>query len=313
MTALVLGTTVVNRWFTERRGLVLGLLTAATATGQLVFLPLLALVVAHHGWRAATLAVAGIVLLVAPLVYFLLRERPKDLGLTPYGEPSSEPAHMSSPMPAGGAVAALRRGLHSRDFWLLAGSFFICGASTNGLIGTHLIPACIDHGIPEVRAAGLLAVMGIFDFIGTTGSGWLSDRWNNRYLLSWYYGLRGLSLLYLPHAFGNGAAGLPVFAVFYGLDWIATVPPTVRLTTNAFGREDAAVMFGWVVAAHQFGAAGAAFGAGALRTALGGYVEAFTIAGGLCLVAALMVLRIGRGARIDQVSPFASEAHPAIA
>jgi predicted MFS family arabinose efflux permease len=280
MTALVLGATIVNRWFTARRGLVMGILTASTATGQLVFLPFLAAIVEHHGWRTATLMVAGAVLLVIPLVLLLLRERPEDVGLSRYGEealPSRNQGDTSSSSPAG-AITALSRGVRSRDFWLLAGSFFICGASTNGLIGTHLIPACIDHGISEVRAAGLLAIMGVFDFIGTTGSGWLSDRWNNRYLLSWYYGLRGLSLLFLPYALDHTFLGLPLFAVFYGLDWIATVPPTVRLTSNAFGRESAPLMFGWIVAAHQLGAATAAFGAGALRTALGGYVER---AGGL--------------------------------
>jgi sugar phosphate permease len=298
MTALVLGATVVNRWFTERRGLVMGILTASTATGQLVFLPLLAMVVERYGWRAATLVVAGAAALIIPLVLGLMRERPEELGLARYGENAAgqvETRSSPSSTPAG-ALAGLRRGIRSRDFWLLAGSFFICGASTNGLIGTHLIPACIDHGISEVRAAGLLAAMGIFDFIGTTGSGWLSDRWNNRYLLSWYYGRRGLSLLFRPYALVNTSVGLPVFAVFYGLDWIATVPPTVRLTTNVFGRESAAIMFGWVVAAHQLGAATAALGAGALRTALGGYVEAFTISGALCFVAAVMVLGINRKA-----------------
>ena len=295
MTALVLGATVVNRWFTERRGLVMGVLTASTATGQLIFLPLLAAVVQRYGWRAATLLVAGAVSLVIPLVLLFMRERPEEVGLTRYGEPNSGTTSEGARAPtSAGALAALRQGGRSRDFWLLAGSFFICGASTNGLIGTHLIPACIDHGIPEVRAAGLLAVMGVFDFLGTTGSGWLSDRWNNRYLLSWYYGLRGLSLLFLPFALTHTALGLPLFAVFYGLDWIATVPPTVRLTSNAFGRENGPVMFGWIVAAHQLGAATAAYGAGALRTALGGYVEAFTIAGVLCFLAALMVLGIGR-------------------
>jgi sugar phosphate permease len=295
MTALVLGATVVNRWFTERRGLVMGVLTASTATGQLIFLPLLAAVVQRYGWRAATLLVAGAVSLVIPLVLLFMRERPEEVGLTRYGEPSTGTTSEGARAPtSAGALAALRQGGRSRDFWLLAGSFFICGASTNGLIGTHLIPACIDHGIPEVRAAGLLAVMGVFDFLGTTGSGWLSDRWNNRYLLSWYYGLRGLSLLFLPFALTHTALGLPLFAVFYGLDWIATVPPTVRLTSNAFGRENGPVMFGWIVASHQLGAASAAFGAGALRTALGGYVEAFTIAGVLCFLAALMVLGIGR-------------------
>jgi len=295
MAALVLGATVVNRWFTERRGLVMGVLTASTATGQLIFLPLLAAVVQRYGWRAATLLVAGAVSLVIPLVLLFMRERPEEVGLTRYGEPNSGTTSEGARAPtSAGALAALRQGGRSRDFWLLAGSFFICGASTNGLIGTHLIPACIDHGIPEVRAAGLLAVMGVFDFLGTTGSGWLSDRWNNRYLLSWYYGLRGLSLLFLPFALTHTALGLPLFAVFYGLDWIATVPPTVRLTSNAFGRENGPVMFGWIVAAHQLGAATAAYGAGALRTALGGYVEAFTIAGVLCFLAALMVLGIGR-------------------
>jgi predicted MFS family arabinose efflux permease len=296
MTALVLGATVVNRWFTARRGLVMGILTASTATGQLVFLPLLAAMVERHGWRSATWLVAGAVLLIIPLVFLLLRERPEDVGLARFGD-TGLPGREKGGTPvstSAGALAALRQGARSRDFWLLAGSFFICGASTNGLIGTHLIPACIDHGISEVRAAGLLATMGVFDFIGTTGSGWLSDRWNNRFLLSWYYGLRGLSLMFLPYALDHTLLGLPLFAVFYGLDWIATVPPTVRLTANVFGRENAPVMFGWIVAAHQLGAATAAFGAGALRTALGGYVEAFTIAGALCVVAAVLVLGIDR-------------------
>jgi len=188
----------------------------------------------------------------------------------------------------------LRLGLRSGDFWLLAGSFFICGASTNGLIGTHLIPACVDHGIPEVRAAGLLAAMGIFDIVGTTGSGWLSDRWDNRKLLCWYYGLRGLSLLYLPFGFDLSFYGLSVFAVFYGLDWIATVPPTVRLTAKVFGPERVGVMVGWIIAAHQCGAALATFGAGAVRTWVGNYQAAFVTAGVLCLLVAGLVLRIGR-------------------
>jgi sugar phosphate permease len=187
----------------------------------------------------------------------------------------------------------LREATRSRDFWLLSGSFFICGASTNGLIGTHLIPACIDHGIPEVKAAGLLAVMGIFDFFGTVASGWLSDRVDNRYLLSWYYGLRGLSLIFLPFSFSS-LHGLSIFAVFYGLDWIATVPPTVRLTTQIFGKEKAGVLFGWIVAAHQIGAATATLTAGVLRTTTGTYLQAFILAGALCVITALFVLRIGQ-------------------
>ncbi len=198
-------------------------------------------------------------------------------------------------------LQALWQGMHSRDFWLLFLSFFICGASTNGLIGTHLIAACFDHGIPAVTAAGLLAMMGVFDFFGTTLSGWLSDRWSNRWLLFWYYGLRGLSLIYLPYALDISFFGLSLFAVFYGLDWIATVPPTVRLTTNAFGKEKVGMMFGWIVAGHQLGAAFASLGAGVLRTELGSYLEAFMISGSLCMIAAVMSLYVGRRARGTRV------------
>jgi MFS family permease len=296
MTALVLGATVVNRWFVERRGLVLGILTASSATGQLVFLPLLATVIRDHGWRSAILVVAGAIALMIPVVLFFLRDKPSDLGLQPYGakgesDSPSQPAISANPFMV--AILALRDGMKSRDFWLLAGSFFICGASTNGLIGTHLIPACADQGIPEVRAAGLLALIGIFDLAGTTLAGWLSDRWDNRKLLAWFYGLRGLSLVYLPFAFGEGW-GLTAFALFYGLDWVATVPPTARLTSDAFGRERTGIMFGWIVAAHQLGAAFAAFGAGSIRTWFGDYEKAFLTSGALCLLSAAMVLQIGR-------------------
>jgi MFS family permease len=198
MVAMVLGATIAGRWFLRSRGLVLGLLTASSATGQLVFLPLLASLDTHFGWRAVSLTVAAITLALIPLVALLLRDRPADMGLPPYGGTAIEPAPKAAQNPAMRAVLALRDGLKSRDFWLLSGSFFICGASTSGLIGTHLIPACGDHGITEVRAAGLLAMMGIFDFFGTTGSGWLTDKFDSRLLLFAYYGLRGLSLFYLP-------------------------------------------------------------------------------------------------------------------
>jgi sugar phosphate permease len=310
MTALVLGAMVANRWFAERRGLVMGVLTASTATGQLVFLPALAAVVETYGWRVAVLAIAGFGACVAPLVAWLMRDRPSDVGLEPYGATSPEPAPPPAGNPFWGPLETLWRGMHSRDFWLLFMSFFICGASTNGLIGTHLIAACFDHGIPEVRAAGLLAMMGVFDFFGTTLSGWLSDRWSNRWLLFWYYGLRGLSLIYLPYALDISFFGLSLFAVFYGLDWIATVPPTVRLTANIFGKQQVGMMFGWIVAGHQLGAAFAALGAGVLRTELGSYLEAFIISGSLCLVAAVLVLRIGvrrPGAQIPlETAPAAS-------
>jgi sugar phosphate permease len=297
VTALVLGATIATRWFTERRGLVMGVLTASTATGQLVFLPLLATLAERFGWRAVSITVACAAALMLPIIAIFMRDRPADVGLAPYGETGDpQPIPPTTGNPALIALQALHTGLGSRDFWLLAGSFFICGASTNGLIGTHLIPACIDHGIPEVTGAALLAAMGIFDFFGTTASGWLSDRWNNNYLLAWYYGLRGLSLMFLPFAFDLSFMGLSVFAMFYGLDWIATVPPTVRLTTRCFGKEKVGLMYGWISAAHQLGAA-AAFGAGVIRTDLGDYLAAFIFAGMLCVGASMMVLFIGQSPR----------------
>jgi sugar phosphate permease len=295
--ALVLGATVAARWFATRRGLVMGVLSASTATGQLIFLPVLASLAVNHGWRSVSLVGAAVAAALIPIVALFMRDRPEDVGLAPYGaDLGTSRALAARGNPAATALLALRDGLRSRDFRLLASSFFICGASTNGLIGTHLIPACLDHGIPEVEGATLLAAMGIFDFIGTTLSGWLSDRWSNRGLLAWYYGLRGLSLVYLPFAFGMSFYGLPLFAMFYGLDWIATVPPTVRLTAQIFGAARGSIMFGWIAAAHQLGAATAAFGAGVLRGVLGTYLEAFMLAGLLCLGAALMVLFIGRNA-----------------
>ena len=306
MAATVLGAAVANRWFTERRGLVMGVLTASTATGQLIFLPSLATVVTTSGWRSAPIIVAIATVLVAPVIWIFMRDDPREVGLRPFGEDvagldeaGATKAGVSDPgynkgNPAKRAVSVLFEATRVRDFWLLAGSFFICGASTNGLIGTHLIAAAFDCGIPEVRAASLLAMMGLFDLVGTTASGWLSDRYNCRYLLFGYYGLRGLSLMFLPQALLGPAAGLGVFAVFYGLDWIATVPPTMRLTGEVFGREKASIVFGWVVASHQVGAAFAAYAAGVLRTELGSYAWAFIGAGALCVMAAVAVLPIAR-------------------
>jgi predicted MFS family arabinose efflux permease len=291
-TAMVLGATVVQRWFVRQRGLVMGLLTASTATGQLVFLPLIASLVEQRGWRFVTLVLSACVLLVIPLVLLLVRDRPADVGLTPYGAGPDHVGASPAQNPLKNALRVLWRASRLKNFWLLAGSFFICGATTNGLVGTHLVPACMDHGIPEVRAAGLLALMGVFDLVGTTASGWLSDRYDGRWLLFWYYGLRGLALLYLPAAFGIEVFGLPVFAVFYGLDWIATVPPTVRLTAQTVGAEDGPIAFGWVVAAHQIGAGMGAFGAGLIRTVGGTYTPAWVVAGAACVLVSLAVLRI---------------------
>ena len=309
LTALVLGATIVHRWFHKHRGLIMGALTASTATGQLLFLPLLAHVIEKSGWRSAVFIIVGVLLAMLPLIFFIMRDRPAG-AVRPFGLSADEP--VPAPAPAGNpfaeALAGLRLGVRSRDFWLLAGSFFICGASTNGLIGTHLVPACMDHGIPEVRAAGLLAVMGIFDLIGTTASGWLSDRFSNRWLLCMYYGLRGLSLLFLPSAFHPETHRLSLFAVFYGLDWIATVPPTVALTARTFGREKVGIMFGWIIASHQVGAALAAWGAGLIRTTEGAYDHAFLISGSLCVLTAAGVLLIGRGPAAAHSSPLPSGA-----
>jgi MFS family permease len=294
MAALVLGATIVNRWFVARRGLAMGILTASTATGQLIFLPILAALIGRQGWRPGILVVATAAAVMIPVVALLLRERPGDVGLAPLGAAADAAPPPPPANAARVAIEALRDGLRSRDFWLLTLTFVICGASTNGLVGTHLIPAAHDHGIPEVRAASLLALMGIFDLAGTTASGWLSDRWDSRRLLAWYYGLRGLSLLFLPFALATPGTAIWVFAVFYGLDWIATVPPTVKLATDAFGVARAPVMFGWIAAGHQVGAALTALTAGWVRTTLGDYQVAFWGSGALCLVAAMLALQVRR-------------------
>ncbi|GAB7125831.1 MFS transporter [Silvimonas sp. JCM 19000] len=296
VTAMTLGATVVSRWFSARRGLAMGLLTASSATGQLLFLPLLAAVVEHHGWRPVVLIVAAAATLVLIPVALFLPEQPENVGTRKFGEAADAPraAPLSTGNPVTVAFGALREAARHRDFWLLFFSFFVCGASTNGYIGTHFIAMCGDHGLNEVQGASILASMGALDLIGTTASGWLSDRFNSRVLLFWYYGLRGLALIFLPWAFGIEYFGLPVFALFYGLDWIATVPPTVRLTTDIFGSQKAPIVFGWIVAGHQLGAAFAALGAGVLRSSLGNYTLATMISGGLCLISALVVLRIYR-------------------
>ncbi len=294
VTALVLGATVAARWFEKNRGLVVGVLTASTATGQLVFLPLFARLLELYGWRSVSLTIAAVAILMIVPVALLMRDRPADLGLPPYGGTRVIPTVPPAPNPVRRAFSVLREACGYKNFWLLSGSFFICGASTNGLIGTHLIPACLDHGIPEVVGASLLAAMGIFDFFGTTMSGWLSDRVDGRKLLAWYYGLRGLSLLCLPFTFQYSFYGLSLFAIFYGLDWIATVPPTVRLTAQTFGEQGVAVYFGWIAATHQLGAAFAAWMAGSLRSTTGDYMSAFMSAGALCLAASIMVTFIDR-------------------
>ncbi len=296
MTALVLGATVATRWFAARRGLVVGMLTASNATGQLVFLPLLASVAQHWGWRAALALVVSLLLTALVFVLALMRDRPSDLGLAPFGEraivkPPAGVANITAMLLS--PLVALREAAGSRVFWILFATFFVCGLSTNGLIQTHWITLCGDYGVTPVSAAGILAVIGVFDFVGTLFSGWLSDRYDNRWLLFFYYGLRGLSLIYLPYT-EFSVVSLSLFAVFYGLDWVATVPPTVRLSADAFGPERANITFGWIFAAHQIGAACAAFGAGASRTGLSSYLPALYVAGAACLIAAALVLTLAQ-------------------
>ncbi|MGC9668112.1 MFS transporter [Planosporangium sp. 12N6] len=293
--ALSFVATITGRWFVRRRGLVTGVLTAGGAAGQLVFLPLLAYLVQRHGWRAAALTVAGSALAVVPLVLWRLRDHPRDLGVRAYGATGDDAA--TAPVASGAArraLGALGSAARTRAFWLLAGGFAICGATTNGLVGTHFIPAAHDHGMPETAAASLLALIGIFDIAGTVASGWLTDRVDSRLLLGVYYALRGGSLLVLPSLFGATAhPSMLVFILFYGLDWVATVPPTVALCREYFGA-GAPVVFGWVFASHQVGAAFAAAAAGLVRDRLGTYTLAWYVAGGLALAAAALSLLLRR-------------------
>ncbi len=293
--ASVLSATVATRWFTERRGLVIGILSGGSSTGQLIFLPVMANITSTYGWRTTVLVIAAITAAIVPLVALFLRDRPQDVGLLPYGETGEvKPVPAAKGNPIALAFAGLRVAVRNRDIWILSATYFVCGASTNGLIGTHLIPACIDHGYSEVSGATLLATIGIFNFFGTLASGWLADRFDNRLLLFVYFALRGLSLLYPPFSFADFYV-LSLFTVFYGVDWFATVAPTIRLVTNTVGRERSGIVYGWVFTVHQIGGASAAFFAGLFRIEFATYLQAFMLSGLMCLCAAIAVLFIGRG------------------
>jgi len=294
--SLVIGAVVANRWFVARRGLVMGLLTASVAAGQLIFLPMLSRIVSDHSWRWAAIVITAITLAMIPIAALFMRDYPRDVGIKPYGAPAGfDDAPAAAPTnPFAQAMSTLGDGIGSRDFWLLSLSLWVCGASTNGLISTHLIPFCIESGLPADTAAGVLAIIGIFNLVGTTGSGWLTDRFDSRRLLFWYYFLRGISLLFLPYIFDLSFFGLSVFTVFYGLDWMATVPPTVRLIANSFGANRAGMMFGWIMVIHQVGSATAATVAGVLHDDVGNHTGSFLMAGALCFLAAMAVLRVGR-------------------
>ncbi len=318
--ALVFAATIANTWFTKNRGLVIGILTAGSAAGQLVFLPFIALLAQDPGWRQASLLIAAGALAVVPLVLKFLKNSPADVGVLPYGAlppvpaDAVEPDGAKAPAAADGpranaavrALQVLRRAIKVRTFWALAAGFAICGATTNGLIGTHFIPSAHDHGMPETTAAGLLAVVGMFDIIGTIASGWLTDRFNARVLLAVYYQFRGIGLLVLPLLLNAEVQpSMIVFVVIYGLDWVATVPPTAAICRETFGA-DGSVVFGWVFAAHQLGAAAAAIAAGALRDATGHYTYAWLGAAAMCTIAAVISATIRRERSSREAEPAAA-------
>lgn len=295
MTALVLGAVVSSRWFTKKRGLVLGIFSASTATGQLLFLPIATWLIENVGWRVSVLPIVVGCGLMAILVILFMSNRPSEIGLNSFGDVSTPVPSPSTSLPLNFKTPfiALADAAKTQTFWILAGTFFICGLSTSGLVQTHFITLCGDNGMDALPAASVLAMMGIFDVVGTVTSGWLSDRYDNRKLLFWYYGLRGLSLFWLPFSTFS-IYGLSIFAMFYGLDWIATVPPTVKLAGAAFGKERVGMVFGWIFAAHQLGSAVAAYGAGLVRVTLLTYNPSLIGAGVFCLIAALSIFAVPR-------------------
>ena len=301
--ALVFAATIANRWFIKQKGLVVGALTAASATGQLIFLPLLSHFAVTYGWKSVSVTIAIASLAVVPLIFIFLKESPESIGVTPFGAPDNW-----QPIPKSGlsafrlAIDTLQRAKSNRDFKILFFTFFVCGLSTNGLIGTHFIPAAHDHGMAQPVAASLLALIGVFDVVGTLCSGYLTDRYDPRKLLFFYYGLRGLSLFLLPSIlFSSVHPSTLVFVIFYGLDWVATVPPTLVLSRIVLGPERGTIVYGWVFVAHQIGASVAALGAAILRVQLGDYAVSFYIAAAMCLLAAYLVLNIAKGKETSEL------------
>jgi sugar phosphate permease len=293
VTAGALGVTIANRWFTKRRGLILGLFGAATSAGQMIFYRTLIPLVERIGWRGSVVIIGVIALVIITPVLLLMRDDPAEIGVEPYGGPAPVPA---GALPAAGFRAVMSRAIRVPEFWLLAGSFFICGASSNGIVGVHFLPHSLDHGIPANTAANVLAIMGGMNFIGTLASGILTDRFDPRKLLATYYILRGLSLFIVPYVFE--VPGLLVFAVIFGLDYIATVPPTSALCADIFGRRNVGIVYSWVFFAHQLGAASVAYASGLIRVQSGSYLLAFLMAGVLAILGGIMALRVGHRADI---------------
>jgi MFS family permease len=301
--ALVFAATIANRWFIKNKGLVVGALTAASATGQLIFLPTLSHFAVTYGWKSVSITIAVASLAVVPLIHLFLKESPESIGITPYGAPQDwQPIAKSDLSAFRLAIDTISKAKSNRDFRILFFTFFVCGLSTNGLIGTHFIPAAHDHGMAQPVAASLLALVGVFDVVGTLCSGYLTDRFDPRKLLFFYYGLRGLSLFLLPSIlFSTVHPSTLVFVIFYGLDWVATVPPTLVLSRIVLGPGRGTIVYGWVFVAHQIGASVAALGAAVLRVQLGDYAVSFYIAAAMCLVAAYLVLQIAKGKETSEL------------
>ncbi|MSZ48705.1 MAG: MFS transporter [Actinobacteria bacterium] len=301
--ALVFAATVANRWFVKQKGLVVGALTAASATGQLIFLPLLSHFAVTYGWESVSITIAIASIAVVPLIFLFLKESPESIGNSPYGAPDDwQPIPKSELSAFRLAIDTINKAKSNRDFQILFFTFFVCGLSTNGLIGTHFIPAAHDHGMAQPVAASLLALVGVFDVVGTLCSGYLTDRFDPRKLLFFYYGLRGLSLFLLPSIlFSSVHPSTLVFVIFYGLDWVATVPPTLVLSRIVLGPGRGTIVYGWIFVAHQIGASVAALGAAVLRVQLGNYAVSFYIAAAMCLFAAYLVLQIAKGKEVSEL------------
>lgn len=296
----VLSPYVANHWFKEKRGLATGILTASTAMGQLLLLPVLAIIIENYSWRWAIGLIMLLCVIMFTVIFLFIKNSPRDIGILPYGQhvELEEVDKSTNGNPIIIAFNGLSAAIRAKEFWLLAGSFFFCGFSTNGLVGTHFISYCISFGIPLVTAASLLSFMGVFNIVGTTLSGWLSDRIDNRWLLFWYYLFRGVSLVILPFALMEGnLTWILVFTVFYGLDWVATVPPTINLTRQIFGLHKSAIIYGWIFASHQVGAAAAAYGGGIVYSYFNTYTWAFFMAGVFCVMASLFVIIIKKQPR----------------
>lgn len=294
LVASVLGATVANRWFVKNRGLVIGMMGAAVSAGQLVFYPLLTMWAVNMGWRPAALILAGIAAVMIIPVLIFMRDDPSDMDLEPLGYVKP---HEDAKVVDEVDDNVMRRALRSPDFWILCITFYICGATSNGLIGVHFIPHAVEHGFTEQYAAWALAFMGLFNFIGTIASGWLTDRFDPRKLLLIYYGFRGVSLFFLP--FVHDTLGIIAFSVLFGLDYIATVPPTIALAADAFGRKNVGIVYGWIFAAHQVGAAVAAWAAGLARDSFGDYNLAFYVAGMMAVLGGVMALIIHKSKSKD--------------